>query len=140
MGSHNSPKISRRRSESKTFRIKAYSVEMDAIQALQSDLSPHQPYPDSTNRWCYGGSQDTFQASPMDEMRKDPKDSTQKGLEQATFYLLSWCPRKERKTLSPLPTFRDLQGGQCEKASLIVFCFSYAICPTYKQVHKIKSS
>lgn len=44
MGSHNLPKISRRRGESENFRIKAYSVKMDAVQALKSGSSPHQPY------------------------------------------------------------------------------------------------
>lgn len=91
------PKISRRRGESENFRINAYSVEMDAVQALKSGSSPHQPYPDSTNRWCRSSSRDTSQTSQVDEMQEDPNDSTQKGPEQATSDLLSSRPRKERK-------------------------------------------
>lgn len=85
MGSHILPQIGGRRSLSENVRIKAYSVEMDAVQALNRGLSPLQP---RLHKQVHrGGSWDTFRASRVDETQDDPEGPTRKGPEQAALYL-----------------------------------------------------
>lgn len=96
-GSHVFPKISRRRSLSENVRIKAYSVEMDGVQALNQGLSSHRPAPHKQVHRA--GSGDTSRASPTDETQGDPEAQLGRAPSGrlCTWGLLSWS-REERVT------------------------------------------
>lgn len=144
MGSHNLPKISRKRSESENFRIKAYLVETDAVRALKSDLSPHQPYQTPRTggtKELPGHIRDLPNGTDVGGPRRFKVERPEQGRFPAVVCSAGAPGRKEKAHVGGTSMSSSLQPESHKETSagrnLLRYCFNCAIFPTYKTEHKL---